>query len=52
MYGMFVTIEAVEQLRGICGERQIEGANIALANGNGGVLSSQVTAIYGSEAAL
>jgi acetyl-CoA acetyltransferase len=52
MYGMFVTIEAVEQLRGTCGERQIEGANIALANGNGGVLSSQVTAIYGSEAAL
>ncbi|MAF47556.1 MAG: acetyl-CoA acetyltransferase [Rhodospirillales bacterium] len=52
MYGMFVTIEAVEQLRGQCGERQIEGANIALANGNGGVLSSQVTAIYGTEATL
>lgn len=52
MYGMFVTIEAVEQLRGVCGERQIEDANIALANGNGGVLSSQVTAIYGTEATL
>jgi acetyl-CoA acetyltransferase len=52
MYGMFVTIEAVEQLRGSCGERQIDGATIALANGNGGVLSSQVTAIYGTEAAL
>lgn len=52
MYGMFVTIEAVDQLRGSCGARQIDGATIALANGNGGVLSSQVTAIYGTEAAL
>ncbi len=52
MYGIFVTIEAVEQLRGICGERQIEGAELALANGNGGRLSSQVTAIFGTEAAL
>ncbi|NQV54275.1 MAG: thiolase [Rhodospirillales bacterium] len=52
MYGMFVNIEAVEQLRGVCGERQIEGAKVALANGNGGVLSSQVTAIYGTEETL
>ncbi len=52
MYGMFVTIEAVEQLRGGCGERQIDGAQVALANGNGGVLSSQVTAIYGTDETL
>ena len=52
MYGMFVTIEAIEQLRGTTGERQIEGARLALANGNGGRLSSQVTAIFGTESTL
>ncbi len=52
MYGMFVTIEAIEQLRGTTGERQIEGAELALANGNGGRLSSQVTAIFGTASTL
>ena len=52
MYGMFVLIEAVEQLRGACRDRQIDGANLALANGNGGRLASQVTAIFGTEATL
>ena len=39
-------------LRGECSERQVEGAEVALANGNGGVLSSQVTAVLGSANAL
>ncbi|POX42585.1 thiolase [Streptomyces sp. Ru73] len=52
MYGIFTVIEAVRQLRGDCGERQVPGAVTALAHGNGGVLSSQVTAILGTEAAL
>ncbi len=47
MYGLFLTIEAVEQLRGQAGDRQIAGAEIALCNGNGGLLSSQVTAVLG-----
>lgn len=51
MYGIFALIEAVEQLRGTAGERQIDHAHIALAHGNGGVLSSQATAILGSAAA-
>ncbi|MGI5471925.1 thiolase [Streptomyces sp. CA-132043] len=52
MYGIFTVIEAVRQLRGDCGERQVPGARTALAHGNGGVLSSQVTAILGTEAAV
>ena len=52
MYGIFIMIEAVRQLRGNCGERQIDGAEITLVNGNGGVLSSQLTSILGTGAAL
>ena len=52
MYGIFTLIEAVRQLRNEAGDRQIEGAEIALCHGNGGMLSSQVTAILGSIAAL
>ncbi len=52
MYGLLLVVEAVRQLRNECGERQVEGANVALVHGNGGVLSSQVTAILGSREAL
>jgi acetyl-CoA acetyltransferase len=52
MYGLFVMIEAIRQARGTCGERQIDGANLCLAHGNGGVLSSQVTTIWGTEDTL
>ncbi len=48
MYGLFVMIEAIRQARGTCGDRQVEGANLCLAHGNGGVLSSQVTTIWGT----
>lgn len=48
MYGLLLVVEAVRQLRGGCGGRQVEGAEVALVHGNGGVLSSQVTAILGS----
>ena len=52
MYGMFLMIEAVEQLRGVAGDRQVPDAEIALCNGNGGYLSSQITLVFGTQATL
>lgn len=51
MYGVFLIIEAVTQLRGDAGARQ-RPVDIALVHGNGATLSSQSTAILGSAAAL
>jgi len=52
MYGLFTMVEATQQLMGQCGARQVRDAQLAIAHGNGGVLSSQATLILGTEATL
>lgn len=48
MYGLFVMIEAIRQTRGDAPGRQVGDVSLSLAHGNGGVLSSQATTIWGT----
>lgn len=52
MNGLFTIVEATQQLMGHCGPRQVVGADLAIAHGNGGEFSSQGVVILGNEATL
>ena len=52
MYGIFALIEAVRQLRGEAGARQLNQHRTAVVHGNGGTLSSQSTAVLGTAETL
>ena len=49
---MFSMTEAVSQLRGYAGDRQITDAEVALVHGQGGIMSSHATLILGGAATL
>jgi acetyl-CoA acetyltransferase len=49
MRGLFLLCEATRQLRGEAGASQVEGAEIAVAHGSGGWLSSMSTVVLGTE---
>ena len=49
--GMFHAVEAVHQLRGRAGPRQVDAAEFAFVHGDGGILSAHCSLVLGREAA-
>jgi acetyl-CoA acetyltransferase len=49
MLGMFLIVEAVQQLRGVAGRRQIDGAKLSLVHGMGMTLAAHATAVLSNQ---
>ena len=49
MFGIFLVIEAVRQLRGEAGARQLPRSTTAVCHGTGGILSTHATVVLGRE---
>jgi len=47
MFGIFLLIEGVRQLRGTCGDRQVANARHAIVHGFGGIFAGNATVILG-----
>ncbi|MDB5591182.1 acetyl-CoA acetyltransferase [Enterovirga sp.] len=52
MYGLLAMLEAIRQIRGECGPRNVPGCEVTLAHGNGVAFSSQCTVVFGGEATV
>jgi acetyl-CoA acetyltransferase len=52
MYGLFTMVEATQQIMGLAGERQVPDVDLAIAQGNGGELSSEAVLVLGSSDTL